>query len=482
MLAGYHFFVTKAPQGSPETFTQAGNTGAVKPVFARNETPILQKVSHTAAPPSFTETAERSTPAVVHIKSIRQSSYANIDPFYEFFGLRPQRSGSREMVSTGSGVIMSEDGYVVTNNHVIASGDRLELTLSDNRTFTASVVGTDPSTDLAVLKIEATGLPYLRLSNSDEVQVGEWVLAVGNPFNLASTATAGIVSAIGRDLEIIKDRAAIESFIQTDAAVNPGNSGGALVNLDGDLVGVNTAIASPTGAYAGYAFAVPANIVRKIVSDLRQYGEVQRGFAGINTVVNIDGKTAPKLGLTDITEGVYIQELSIDGAASKAGLRQGDVIVEADGIKVRDDARFKEVLARKRPGDKLRVAVLREGERREFDLALTNESGTTEILGGKRSEFLTSLGANFGPISARTKSELQRFEINGGVRVNKLVAGQLRQQTEIQEGFVIFELDGESVSNPDDLIRTLEQSKGKKVAIKGYYPGRNRSYLFDLEL
>lgn len=483
MLTAYHFlFNIDATAKEAGEVMQTRQEAPVKPVFTRNEPDGQRVVSYDNAPPDFTFAADESMPAVVHIKSIYQNSYTNIDPFFDFFGLRPQRRGSREMVSTGSGVIISPDGYIVTNNHVIASGDRLELTLADNRSFDAIVIGTDPSTDLAVLKIEANGLPYLRLSDSDKVRVGEWVLAVGNPFNLASTATAGIVSAIGRDLEIIKDRAAIESFIQTDAAVNPGNSGGALVNLDGELVGVNTAIASPTGAYAGYAFAVPANIVKKIVSDLRKYGEVQRGFTGIYDIVNVDGKSATKLGLEGITEGVYVAELAEKGAAQRAGLRKGDVIVEADGIKIRDDARFKEVMARKRPGDMLSLGFLRGGKLQKINVSLTNQSGTTEILAGKRSEFLTSLGATFSAISPRIENELKYYDIEGGVLVSKLVAGSMRQQTEIQEGFVIFEVDGKNIDEPDELIKKLERSKGKSVELKGYYPGRNRSYAYTLKL
>ena len=482
MISGYHFLVVKPTPSNNMELLKVNESQSPKAIFTRNETRNPNQEHRRNILADFTIAADRSMPAVVHIKSIRQSNYTNIDPFYEFFGLRPQRSGSREMVSTGSGVIISEDGYIVTNNHVIASGERLELTLADNRSFNAAVVGTDPSTDLAVLKIEAKDLPFIRLSNSDNVRVGEWVLAVGNPFNLASTATAGIVSAIGRDLEIIKERAAIESFIQTDAAVNPGNSGGALVNLEGELVGVNTAIASPTGAYAGYAFAVPANIVQKIVSDLRRYGEVQRGFAGITKVVNIDGKNANTLGLTGISEGIFIESLDPNGAATKSGLLKGDILVEADGIKLRDDTRFKEILGRKRPGDQLSLVYLRDGKRRNANISLTNETGTTEILGGKRSEFLTSLGAAFSSISERTQNELKYFDIEGGVRVEKLVAGTMRQQTEIQAGFVIYELEGNPVKSPEELIKKLERAANREVELKGYYPGRNRSYSYKLKL
>lgn len=481
-LSVYHVvFLDKNKAENPQGDVMVPTRGAEKSTaqFVKQERPSRMALA-TTPPVSFTEAARKSMPAVVHIKSIRQQAYADRDPFYEFFGLRPQQRGSREMVSTGSGVLISEDGFLVTNNHVIAQGDRLEVTLADNRNYEATVVGTDPSTDLAVLKIEATQLPFLRLINSDDVEVGQWVLAVGNPFNLASTATAGIVSAIGRDLEIIKDRAAIESFIQTDAAVNPGNSGGALVNLNGDLVGVNTAIASPTGTYAGYAFAVPSNIVRKVVSDLRTYGSVQRGYTGINEIVNVDGKSAAKLGL-NVTEGVFVQKLDPTGAAKKAGVRAQDIILEADGIKVRDDARFKEILARKRPGDDLRLTVLRNGKRVPFSLSLTNESGTTDILGNKPKEILTQLGVSFAPIPDRIRQELKYYDIEGGVLVEKLVAGKLRQQTEIQAGFVIFEIDGKSINDPDVLVKKLETARGL-VKIRGYYPGRNRSYAYELKL
>ncbi|TAE55860.1 MAG: deoxyribonuclease HsdR, partial [Bacteroidetes bacterium] len=262
-------------------------------------TPVLHMASETGtmtppegAPSDFFKASDASMPAVVHIKSLRTVSQTMYSPFYELFGIKPQQQNSRQATSSGSGVILSPEGYIVTNNHVIEQADELDVVLYDNRSYKAQVIGRDPSTDLALIKIEAKNLPYIELANSDQVRVGEWVLAVGNPFRLASTATAGIVSAIGRDLEIIKDQMAIESFIQTDAAVNPGNSGGALVNLEGKLIGINTAIASPTGAYAGYAFAVPANIVAKIVSDLKTYGAVQRGFIGVRTVKDLNSDIA----------------------------------------------------------------------------------------------------------------------------------------------------------------------------------------------
>ncbi|MEM9985892.1 MAG: trypsin-like peptidase domain-containing protein, partial [Bacteroidota bacterium] len=355
------------------------------PVVAEME-PIQDSLAATAtyrqaslmdAPASFRVAADKAMPAVVHIKAASASNGRAYDPFYELFGLRPRQSG-RQQVSSGSGVILTADGYIVTNNHVIQSADELTVTLSDNRSYPATVIGTDPSTDLGLIKIKGNDFPYIDLANSDKARVGDWVLAVGNPFNLASTATAGIVSAIGRDLEIIKDRAAIESFIQTDAAVNPGNSGGALVNLQGQLIGVNTAIASPTGAYAGYAFAVPANIVRKVIGDLREFGVVQRAYLGIRYATDLNGTIASQKGIK-ITEGVLVEQLVDFGGAKKAGVRAGDVIVEIEGIPVRNDAKMLELVGRNRPGDMIKVTVYRNGQYKNLDVQLTDNTGQTEV-------------------------------------------------------------------------------------------------------
>ena len=481
-LGVYHFSgagqqeeaVLKPIEKTQDTFPVLTSNGVVQPAH--------RSAMAESLPISFSEAAERSCPAVVHIKSYKKASYRqSYDPFFDLFGIRPQQRGGQEMLSTGSGVIISPDGYIVTNNHVIAEGDRLEVTLHDNRSFMATVLGTDPSTDLGLLKIDGKSLPFIEFSNSDETRIGQWVLAVGNPFNLSSTVTAGIVSAIGRDLEIIKDRAAIESFIQTDAAVNPGNSGGALVNLDGHLVGINTAIASPTGAYAGYAFAVPANIVKKVVTDLKEYGAVQRGFMGIYSVYNLNGNLAQELGV-NVTEGVVIKSLAKDGAASAAGLREGDIILKADKIEIKSDAKLKEVLARKRPGDEIRMDVLREGKPKSFTVSLTNQEGTTEILGKGRSELLKELGADFGELSERELNELARYNIQGGAKVSKLYAGKLRQHTDIRVGFVILKVNGASVDNKEDLNAMLESQKGKKIEIEGYYPGHTRLYSYSFEL
>ncbi|MEL7529884.1 MAG: trypsin-like peptidase domain-containing protein [Bacteroidota bacterium] len=448
-----------------ETFTVANS----------NLQPAYSTTSLSGAPTDFHIAADEAMPAVVHITAKQTvNAYAN-DPFYELFGWGPRRG--RQGTSTGSGVILSADGYIVTNNHVIKDADELNVTLFDNRTYSAKVIGTDPSTDLGLIKIEAAGLPAMTLANSDAVRVGEWVLAVGNPFNLASTATAGIVSAIGRDLEIIKDQMAIESFIQTDAAVNPGNSGGALVNLEGHLIGVNTAIASPTGAYAGYAFAVPANIVKKVVSDLKEFGNVQRAFLGVSKIRSLNGDIARSEGL-DITEGVLIDQLASLGGAYKGGLDEGDVIVGVNGIEIKNDAKLRELVARNRPGDKIDIKVYRDGRYLDMPIQLTNSSGETSLNAFYRSDQLTKLGVEFRDL---TDDELARLQIDNGVLVSRLHAGTLRQQTDIKENFIILQVNEEKLDSTEKLTQILEQESGK-VKLTGFYPRAYRLVSYVVEL
>ena len=312
------------------------------------------------APVDFTQAAERSVEAVVHVKTkyYRQQQY--VDPFYQFFFGRPQQSQQPSAMASGSGVILSNDGYIVTNNHVIEDANEIEVVLNDKRTFAAQLIGTDPNTDLALLKIEATGLPTIEIGNSDDLRVGEWVLAVGNPFNLTSTVTAGIVSAKARSINILNSDMKIESFIQTDAAVNPGNSGGALVNTRGQLVGINTAIASQTGSYAGYAFAIPTAIMQKVVADLRQYGTVQRALLGIR-MLDITQQVKDQLSLESM-EGVYVGEVISGSAADKAGMKAGDVIVQVDGRTINSSSQLQEQIGRKNPGDQVTILV-RRGQR-----------------------------------------------------------------------------------------------------------------------
>jgi len=322
---------------------------------------------------NFIEASEKAMPSVVHISAAESKTLANKrrqnqgDPYGWFFGNGfPFESPRKE--GTGSGVILSEDGYIVTNNHVVGFADKVDVTLYDNRKFQATIVGKDPQSDLAVLKIEAGGLPVLQKGDSDMARIGEWVLAVGNPFDLTSTVTAGIISAKGRDINVNDDKKAIESFIQTDAAVNPGNSGGALVDAQGRLIGINTAIASRTGSYAGYSFAIPVNIMNKIVDDIIEYGSYQRGFLGVN-IVDIDSELAGELGL-DISQGVVVDGLIDDGAAANAGLLPNDVITEVDGKIIKSAPELQELIGRAKVGDVVNLTVNRFGQIKNISVKL----------------------------------------------------------------------------------------------------------------
>ena len=320
------------------------------------------------APVDFTQAAERSVEAVVHVKT-KYYRQQYVDPFYHFFFGRPQQSQQPSAMASGRGVILSNDGYIVTNNHVIEDANEIEVVLNDKRTFAAQLIGTDPNTDLALLKIEATDLPTIEIGNSDDLRVGEWVLAVGNPFNLTSTVTAGIVSAKARSINILNSDMKIESFIQTDAAVNPGNSGGALVNTRGQLVGINTAIASQTGSYAGYAFAIPTAIMQKVVADLRQYGTVQRALLGIR-MLDITQQVKDQLSLESM-EGVYVGEVISGSAADKAGMKAGDVIVQVDGRPINASSQLQEQIGRKNPGDQITILVRRGHRSVSLQVTLT---------------------------------------------------------------------------------------------------------------
>ena len=426
----------------------------------------------------FTFAAEKSLPEVVHIAaSVRMKHQGGMtqglnfqdmpEPFRQFFGdpgLRQGQGGQEpeEMQEgTGSGVILSSDGYIVTNNHVVSEAEELTVTLNDRREFKATVIGTDPSTDLALVKIDAEDLPYMPLGNSDNAKVGEWVVAIGNPFNLASTVTAGIVSAKGRDIHIVKDKAPIESFIQTDAVVNPGNSGGALVNLNGELIGINTAIASPTGVFAGYAFAIPSNLVAKVVEDLRQYGVVQRGYLGII----IRDQTRAK-GQKLIT-GVYVDSLAENSAAAAAGVKAGDVVIKINDQSVNTPPELLEIVGKHRPGDVLHLTVMRDGSAREFNVTLKNRTGNTDaVKKPDASAMLNTLGAEFATLS---KSEARKLGLEGGVQVKNLTMGKLSNQTDMREGFIITKVNSQLVNNEDDLSKAIQNTKGG-VMLEGVYP------------
>ena len=416
--------------------------------------------------PDFVKAADATVHAVVHVKVF--GSQQVYDPFQGFFGFQnPQR---QQTEGSGSGVIITEDGYIVTNNHVVADAEKVEVTLNDNRNFTAKVIGTDPSTDLALLKIDEKGLPFVTYGNSDEVKVGEWVLAVGNPFNLTSTVTAGIVSAKARNIGILPDQYKIESFIQTDAAVNPGNSGGALVNTKGELIGINSAIASTTGSYTGYSFAIPVNLVRKVMDDLAQFGSVQRGFIGVS-IRDIDSKLAQEKGLKEV-KGVYVAGLSEDGAARQAGLEEGDIITKVGEISVNTVPQLQEQIGHFRPGDKVNVTAMRNGNEKLFAVILRNKDGGTALVKPAPAESsLNILGASFSDVTREEKSNLG---ISGGAKIAHLNPGKLRSAG-IREGFIITSVDRKPVRSMSELESALKDRQGG-VLIEGIYPNGMKGY------
>lgn len=427
------------------------------------------------AAPDMANAAEASVNAVVHVKSTKEGEeYYQVDPFrYFFYGDKGEAVKGRPQVGFGSGVVISDDGYIVTNNHVIENADKIEVTLNDNRSYGAELIGTDPSTDIALLKVDAQELPIIAYGNSDELRLGEWVLAVGNPFNLTSTVTAGIVSAKGRNLGLLRDAnssvAPLESFIQTDAAVNRGNSGGALVNAQGKLVGINTAIKSETGSYSGYSFAVPVNLVSKVVDDLLEFGAVQRAFIGVS-IRNVDEAMAEQKDLS-ILSGVYVAGLMEKGAAEGAGIEEGDVIVKVANMPVNDVAELQERIGRFRPGNEVMVTVMRDGEEIEIPVTLTNRFGNTEIIEKKQVKLSADLGASFKELS---KGELKKLGIDNGIQINNLKGGKLRSSG-IREGFIITHIDKKPVGDFEDLIQELKNSKGG-VLIEGVYPNGIKGY------
>lgn len=431
----------------------------------------------------FTQAAENTVNAVVSIRTTTNVSQRGgyNDPFLEFF-FGPGFGGQREQKpqsGLGSGVIISTDGYIVTNNHVIDGADELEVTLNDKRTFNGRIVGTDPTTDLALVKIEAEGLPVVQFGNSDDLKIGEWVLAVGNPFGLTSTVTAGIVSAKARRISgnMAKSQLDIESFIQTDAAVNPGNSGGALVNTAGELIGINTAIFSQTGNYAGYSFAIPSSIVSKVIADLRQYGTVQRAVMGL-MFQEITSELAKEKKL-DVLEGVYVAGVNDRGAAMEAGVKEGDVIVAINNVKITDGATLQEQMSRFTPGDKIKVTILRDGKKQNVDMILKNSQGSTEIT---KAVTFGTLGAGFGELSDSKKKELN---IRNGVEVVALKDGKFKNAG-IREGFVILEINNIAVTSVKDMEQifdriTRSNDNHKVMFITGIYPnGKLMYYAVDL--
>ncbi|MGQ1783505.1 MULTISPECIES: Do family serine endopeptidase [unclassified Saccharicrinis] len=432
--------------------------------------------------PDFTVAAEKSVEAVVHVMTkatVSGDGYSHGNPFYDFFfgprgGVTPDRS---PVMGSGSGVIISEDGYIITNNHVIDNADEIEVVLNDRRSYKATLVGTDPTTDIALLKIEEQGLVFLTYGNSDDIRIGEWVLAVGNPFNLTSTVTAGIVSAKSRSINILANRnqpMGIESFIQTDAAVNPGNSGGALVNTRGELIGINTAIASQTGSYAGYSFAVPVGIAKKVVGDLKEFGEVQRAFIGVQ-IVGVTAELAEQYKLDEV-EGVYVSAVTVNGGADAAGVKEGDVILSINEVKVNTNSELIEQVSQRRPGDKVNLVVKRDGKRKQFTVILRNSYGSTDIVKEKQG-ISDLLGAELRELTVEEKAKLR---INYGMKIVKLTAGKLKQSG-VTEGFIILKANREPISNVTDLKNVIASTDGG-LFITGVYPnGQVAYYAINLE-
>jgi Do/DeqQ family serine protease len=440
----------------------------------------------------FTPAATSATPAVVHIKTRTKAKQATVqqrqrnpfadmfgDEFGDFFGGGPRMIP--EQRAGGSGVIITQDGYIVTNNHVINGADEINVTLNNKKTYKATVVGADASTDLAVIKIETKGLPYLIYGNSDDAKLGQWVLAIGYPLTLDVTVTAGIVSAKARRLGINNRQSdvAIESFIQTDAAVNPGNSGGALINTNGELIGINSAIASPTGSYAGYSYAIPVNIVKKVVTDIVKFGAVQRAFIGIQypredvELSEEDKKNIPgyKEG-----EGVYVVDVMAGGAAADAGLKKADIVTKINGVSVTNGAELQEQVARYKPSDKISLTYNRGGKENTVSLVLKNIAGNTNIV--KNNGVQEKLGAELATVDQKTAAA---NEISGGVVVNRINEGLLRK-SRMQEGFIITSINDQPLKNLTDLERAIAANKGRKIKVEGIYPGYEGTYAYPLDL
>lgn len=433
--------------------------------------------------PDLTYAAENAVKAVVNIEAIQQIEVPqrrSYDPFLEFFGI-PQEYGNdgsrpqyREARAGGSGVIISKDGYVVTNNHVVDGATKLRVKLNDGRTFDAKLIGKDSATDVALLKIDGDDdLPTLPFGSSDALRLGEWVLAIGSPFDLQSTITAGIVSAKARNLGAIPNDFRIESFIQTDAAVNPGNSGGALVNTRGELVGINTLIKSQTGSYIGYSFAIPEAIVRKVVVDLKEYGVVQRAMLGImfrpvdQDFLDSEGK---ELGIKELG-GIYVASVVEGGSASEAGIRKGDIILSIDGVKVNDSATVQELIARRRPNDKVKISVKRDGDVKQIDVTLRNKAGKTELITKEDVDVVEALGGKFADAGTKLCREL---DIRGGVQVVGVKSDGILARARVKQGFVITHINDRPVYAVSDLERITEKVR----SIDGIYPnGRSASYM-----
>lgn len=464
LLVSY-FFINKDDNHSAKRIP---DTQSNIPVKTTNYSRIPQNVN-------FVDAADETVNAVVHIKTeinVKAQSYHDFfDPLREY--LYGDGRKNQSFVAFGSGVVISSDGFIVTNNHVVENADKISVTFNNREELQAQIIGRDPTTDLALIKVDASQLPFLSFGNSDELRVGEWVLAVGNPFNLTSTVTAGIVSAKARNINILGGSSSIESFIQTDAVVNRGNSGGALVNTAGELIGINAAIASHTGVYEGYSFAIPANLVQKVVEDLKNYGEIQRAYLGVQ-LRDINAEFAEELGLSQVN-GVYVVEVVNNSGAMEAGIEDGDIIIAVNGTITNTFSELVGNIGQYRPGDKVKVTINRKGDIYDYEVILRNQDNTTSIVKAEETFFNKNLSVSLQKVS---KLRQDNMHINSGLRITEIKPGVL-QRGGISKGFIITEVNGKAVSSKDDLESALNKSNNNRVRLIGVYPnGMKVSYEF----
>ena len=478
--------------------TFGGQTAGVLPSNYARQAGFMDGAGAPPGSIDFTAPAAAATPAVVHIKTKTNAKQVSNNlpktqrqqnPFADIFGdddMMEQFFGRRNNVipeqrASGSGVLISEDGFIVTNNHVVASADEITVTLSNKKTYKAKVIGTDPAYDLAVIKVEAAGLPYLIYGNSDDVKIGQWVLAIGYPLNLETTVTAGIVSAKSRSLNLNRDKAGapgVESFIQTDAAVNMGNSGGALVNTDGKIVGINSAIASPTGYYSGYSYAIPVNIVKKVVDDIIKFGTVQRAYIGIvyTSPSDLSDDEKKKLEIPLDAYGIYVREVPKDGGAFAAGVKPGDIILKLNSVAVSSGAEMQEQVSRYKPGDKVTLTYLRDGKEIVTNITLKNKAGNYDVVKGEVAA--DKLGADLVSLDPKKAKE---YGIAGGVIVRKIKTdGAIEKQSRMKDGFIILKVNGKDVKTVEELKATI--GNNKDVTITGFYPGYDGAYEYPFSL
>lgn len=473
VLVGLKFFVQPSPSANFDEKQQASFVS----MLSDKDFTIPDGIN-------FVASAGAVTPAVVHVTSqIAFNPSSQRDPLEEFFGIPPREDQGRgqmppQGLSSGSGVIISSDGYIVTNNHVVDGANQVDISMENNKRFKAKVIGTDPTTDLALLKIEGTGLPFVRFGDSDETKIGEWVLAVGNPFNLNSTVTAGIISAKARNIGILRDEdnLQIESFLQTDAVVNPGNSGGALVNLAGELIGINTAIATRTGTFSGYSFAVPSTLVKKVMDDLMEYGTVQRGLLGVS-IQNVSPELQDALEEDfAVEQGVYVAGVNENSGGEEAGLQKGDIIIGIDGKETLSVANLQELVARKRPGDQVEVEYMRGDKTFKTKATLKNFAGDTKIVKKEIPKTFEFGGTVFEEIDDRTKESL---EISGGAIISSVTNPEWRKAG-ARVGFIVTSIiseDGRTrITNPDLLIESLEDLRGEEIVVLGMFPDGTEYY------